>query len=111
MEMWGIWSKEEVLGGAEGETGTKKKKGCRCKGQILPEVLFKNGFSFFRISLQPQFRSLALTQCLNSNGSMSTLEAGQQSLDVSTHLCAALPTLSSAASPLGGSRATLWLHF
>ena len=102
MEMWGIWMKEEVRGGAEGETGAKKK-GCRCKGQILPEVLFKNGFSFLRISLQPQFRSLALTPMPEFQWQHVHLETQVSRASMLTHLCAALPTLSSAASLLGGS--------
>jgi len=39
VEMWGIWLKEEVWGGAQGETGAEKK-GWRYKWQVLPEVLF-----------------------------------------------------------------------
>lgn len=81
----------------------KKKKGCRCKGQILPEVLFKNGFSFFRISLQPQFRSLALTPMPEFQWQHVYLETQVSRASMLTHLCVALPTLSSAASPLGGS--------
>lgn len=46
MEMWGIWSKEEVRGGAEGETGAKKKKkkGVGVRGKFFLRFYLKMAF-------------------------------------------------------------------